>query len=254
MATTTPLQGTPVPTSTDSPNGPVQMTALANFLDTRTVMRFASASARATAFAAAGVTPAWGMLSYRTDGGINGFEYYNGTTASWRVYNRYRDFNTLGAATSAITFSSIPSYLRTINVYVNARSDAAAAFAGVTYRIGGDASASYRHVVKFNQNGTWAAPTVQSGATSALCGYINANTTAAGLFGVIRLDLVGWDGPKAGALRGLSQSGFYDASGSYVLAESSTDYAGAAAYNSITILCSSGNFVANSEFVLSGQE
>jgi hypothetical protein len=254
MATTTPLQGTPVPTSTDSPNGPAQMTAMASFLDARSVMRFASASARATAFAAAGVTPTWGMLSYRTDGDKNGFEYYNGTAASWRVYGRYRDYQTLAGATSAITFSSIPTYLRTINIQINARSDAATIFTDVSIRIGGDAGAQYRHIVTFNQNATWSAPVAQSGVTSARIGYINANTTAGGLFGAIRLDLIGWDGPKAGALRGLSQSGYYDTGGNYVSSNSSIDYAGANAYTSVTVLCGSGNFVANSEFVLSGQE
>lgn len=254
MATTTPLQGTPVPTGTDSPNGPVQMTSLASYLDARSVMRFASASARATAFAAAGITPTWGMLSYRVDGGVNGFEYYNGTTASWRVYNRYRDVVTLASATSAITFSSIPTYLKTVNIQINARSDAAASFTNVDIRIGGDASGSYRDVVTFNQNGTWGGPVAQSGVTTARIGYINAGSTAPGLCGAVRLDLIGWDAPKVGVLKGLAQSGYYDTGPNYVIANSMIDYAGAAAYTSITVLAGAGNFTVNSEFILSGQE
>lgn len=249
-----PLQGLPYPLSSNAADVPADMQALAASVAPLTTMNFASAAARSAQFASAGIPARWGMLSYRQDAGINGWEYYNGDVAQWRVMGRWRAFNTLGGATSAVTFSGIPTYLRTINIQINARSDAAAAFTNVDIRIGGDSSASYRNVLKFYQAGAWGSPVVQSGVTSARIGYVNANTTAAGLFGVATLDLVGWDAPKSGALRGLSRSGYYDTASGYISAESSIDYAGASAYTSVTILAGAGNFVANSEFVLSGQE
>lgn len=79
MATTT-LQGLTYPASTDSPNGPAQILALANDVEKKVVMVFASAAARTTAFTAASVTATEGMLCWLQD--VNGFEWYDGST--WR--------------------------------------------------------------------------------------------------------------------------------------------------------------------------
>lgn len=254
MATTTALQGIPVPQASDTPNGPTQMTSIANALEKRAVMTFASAAARTSAFTAASISPAAGMLSYRTDGGLNGFEYWNPTASAWRVFGRYQDSQTLVAAAGSVTFSAIPSYLKTVSIMYRARSDTALAFTNVDFRISGDSTNSYRHVVTFNQNGSWGPPIAISGSTSARFSYVTAAGTTSAIWGAGHIDFIGWDKPVGNALKGVGVGGYYDSAGGYVITNSHCDYAGGSAYTSITLLPGAGNFITGSEFALSGLE
>ncbi len=79
MPTTTALQGLTVPVGSDAPNGPSQITTLAQGVEKRLVQVYASGGARVSAFTAAAISPSAGMLSYTT--GTKGFEVYDG--ASW---------------------------------------------------------------------------------------------------------------------------------------------------------------------------
>jgi len=79
MSTTTTLQGLPVPETTDAPTVPAHMVALAVAVEKKAVMVFASAAARTSALAAAGVTATEGMLCWLAD--VNVFDYHDG--AGW---------------------------------------------------------------------------------------------------------------------------------------------------------------------------
>jgi hypothetical protein len=80
VPSTTTLQGLPYPVgSTDAPDGPAQILALAQAVEKKAVMVFASSAARTSAFSAAGVTATEGMLCWLQD--VNRYEYYTG--AAW---------------------------------------------------------------------------------------------------------------------------------------------------------------------------
>jgi hypothetical protein len=78
-----PLQGLPVPALSDAPNGPAQIGALAAAVEKLAVMRFASASARASVV----TSPERGMTTFLADTGAE--EVYYGSTTGWRpAWNR----------------------------------------------------------------------------------------------------------------------------------------------------------------------
>lgn len=80
MSSTTALQSAPYPVgSTDAPDGPAQILALANWAEKKVVQVFATAAARTSAFSAAGVTPTEGMISWLQD--LNRHEYVNSAGA-----------------------------------------------------------------------------------------------------------------------------------------------------------------------------
>ncbi|HVQ96141.1 MAG TPA: hypothetical protein VMU51_34290 [Mycobacteriales bacterium] len=76
MATTA-LQGLPYPVGSDTPAGNTQILTLANAIEKKAVMVFASAAARTSALSAASVAPTEGMLCWLED--VNRYEYYTGS-------------------------------------------------------------------------------------------------------------------------------------------------------------------------------
>src|SRR5690349_7924318 len=74
---TEPLQAAPYPVGTDAPDGPTQIQALATWAARRVNMVFPSAAARTAALAAAAVSAAEGMQSYRTDADV--WEEFDGS-------------------------------------------------------------------------------------------------------------------------------------------------------------------------------
>lgn len=76
MSSTTALQGLPYPVgSTDAPDGPAQIQALAIAVEKKLAMIFATASARTAAFTAASLSPTEGMRSWLQD--KNRFEFFS---------------------------------------------------------------------------------------------------------------------------------------------------------------------------------
>jgi hypothetical protein len=255
LATTSPLQVLPVPQGSDAPDGPTQITNLAKAVEQKVVMTFASAAARTSAFSAAGVSPAAGMVCYRSDApGLQRHEYYNATSGSWRVFGPYRDAITLGSATASVTFSSIPTYLRRIEVSFTARGDVVSLFTQVALRVGADAGAFYSHNFGLVQNTSNGTPQAATGATQASAGYVPGSTTAAGIFSAYAIDIVGWDSPHSGCLAYRSQGGYAVGATNSITSHHSGNYVGSAAYTSITLFPSTNNFVAGSSFHLLGYE
>jgi hypothetical protein len=256
LATTSPLQAFAIPQASDSPDGATQMTNLAKAVEQRVVMVFASAAARTSAFTAAGISPANGMLCYRTDGGNNPWEYYNATAGAWRVFGTYRDSSTLGASAASVTFSNIPTYLNTLRIAMTARGDTANVLVNVYLRIGGDSTSGvYKWSVRYLQNASTVGQNVMIDTpTSALVGYVAAANSTAGRFGQLNINVNGWNSPHAGCLTGSAQGGYADGSGNSILCDSTWHYSGVNAYTSVTISPAAGNWVSGSQFVLTGTE
>lgn len=106
-----PLQSAPYPVATDAPDGPAQIQALALWARSRIVQVYASAAARTSAFSAAGVTAAVGMLTYRTDQGV--WEEWDGS--AWVPHNESEQWTALTLPTgySAVAGLHAPAYRRT---------------------------------------------------------------------------------------------------------------------------------------------
>ncbi len=108
--TTEGLQGLPYPASSDDADVPDDMKNLAEAVRGKLVMTFASAAARTSAFSAASLSPAAGMVSYRSDApGLNKLEYWNATASAWHIQGAYSDSTTLGSNAASATLSNIPT-------------------------------------------------------------------------------------------------------------------------------------------------
>ncbi len=255
MPTTTSLQAIPVPVATDAPDGPTQMTNLAKALEQKSVMVFASAAARTSAFTAAAVSPAAGMLCYRSDApGQNRHEYYNATSGSWRVFGPYRDFVTLASSAASASFTSIPTYLRVLRVHVRARATNAALFSGINVTIGGDSTAAYSSTKNYQQNATNNVVVSATAQTSSDCGYCPGASASAGRFGDVSIEIAGWDNPTASSLTIIHQGGYMDNGSNFLSSRGVSVYSGSAAYTSLTIAPGAGSFLAGSQFTLTGWE
>ncbi len=254
---TTPLQGLTVPAAGDPPNGPAQLTTLGVGVERQLVLNFASAAARTAAFTAAGISPAANMLCYRADApGGNKFEYWNTTAAAWRVSGTYRDSITLSSTTASVTFSNIPSYLRTVSLSTTARSDYGAAnFVSILLRINGDSTNAYRIFNRFAQPSLTFDTNPPVITNSHLVSYIPAAPAWAGVFGSATWEAVGWDNPHTACLTYHGHGGYYDGTGSGNLMNIGLgSFAALGPYTSITLFPAAGNFVAGSEFSLRGSE
>jgi hypothetical protein len=256
-----PLQGYPYPASTAAADVPADLQALALYAAPRSVMVFASAAARTAAFAAAGISPAAGMLSYRQDASIssNGFEYYNASASAWRVDGSYIDRVEPGSATGSMTISGIPSYLRRLSLRCVARGDTAAVSTQVSLRIASDSTAVYRSAIRFMQNQATSPTSANAGAnvsvgqTSALVGYITAATAGVG-YGVIDIEVDGWNAPHGTYLAGTTRGGYLDSTANSITIDGHWAYSGSNAYTSVTLIPQAGNFIAGSQFTLIGSE
>lgn len=130
---TEPLQAAPYPVSTDAPDGPAQILALAQWARTRVGQVYASAAARTSAFSAAGISAAEGMISYLQD--VDRWEWHDGT--NWVPFpgTRIATASSTGSVTTTgttettvLTASGVQLYSgRRYRVQLTARVDVSAA-------------------------------------------------------------------------------------------------------------------------------
>lgn len=92
MPTTTPVQALPIPILADIANVPLHVQNLAQALETKLVMIFASTAARTAAIP----SPTEGMTSYQLD--THRLEYYDGT--GWRPLPKFTQCGSLTLTTS----------------------------------------------------------------------------------------------------------------------------------------------------------
>lgn len=160
--------------------------------------------------------------------------------------------NVLVAATGSVTFSSIPTTFRTLQLVAVVRGDAAASFVEMRLRFNGDTASNYdSQQVAGNASTTAAFESI--GATSSQVGEFAAATAAAGSCGIYTITIPWYNNTLFHKM--------YTSSHGLSLATSTTGvhskhWAGrwrsTSAVNSITLLALSGNFIIGSSFALYG--
>ena len=177
---------------------------------------------------------------------------WNGSV--WEQCEPWTAFNTLGATTASVTFSSIPTTLKTVRLTCTVRQDNASVYQDLVFRIGGDTGSNYRYAGQFVQNVT-PGGFVAAAQTSARIGFVNGTLVDAGTFTTAEALFQGWNSPHANNLTALVRSGFTGvAGGNNLLWHGQATYHGSNAYTSITIFPIAGSFIAGSQFVLEGWE
>lgn len=249
MAQNTPIAGLPWPELTDIPNAQTAFQNLANALDTQTIPKFASTTARGAAIP----TPVDGQHVYRTD--LHAPQFYHAGMAAWAFAGAVPLTRTvLGATTATVTFSSIPQDFNHLLLIYEARSDIANYFVDLSVRFNGDTGSNYSTQGLY-ANG--AGGTAQAAANVALNGAIwsavasgaqaGANEKGSGFILIPNYSST----TRAKNFQGLSSLTSFSTnqvfSGTRNGAWNST-----AAITSITIFPPSANFVASSIFELYG--
>lgn len=165
------------------------------------------------------------------------------------VDTSYSARRVLSASAASVTFSSVPTGLRSLIVRWSARSDTAAAFTHFGVRPNGNAAAVYsaEHV---QGNAAAVSSAFISGLSYAFCGHAAAATATAGLFGSGEIVIVGWDSPHSGNLgysftaQVMSSGGLTNMGGGVALITGP--------YSSLVFVPGGGNFVAGTDIQLEG--
>lgn len=213
----------------------------ANITDTRFYLAAVGGRilARSTARPAANTIPV-GTEIYETDTAKVFITPDGGTTWVDDTSN-YRARQILGGTTATVTFSSIPSTLRSLRLYVRANGNVAVATIKMTINGSGAANYSYQQI---GQNNTASiTPEVFSGQTSSGIGIIESTGFAISSVVFTRWDVsteLGW------THHNVSRGSAYTRIGGGF-------FTGAGPYTSLALSCDSGgSFTAGSVFELEG--
>jgi len=171
---------------------------------------------------------------------------------TWRNLTPWRARQTLSGSAASVTFSSIPSSLRSLRVLYTVRSDAAVNVQLLKMRINGDSGAQYSFSIIQGANTTVSASSLGA-ETSGYCGLSLGASAAAGVYSSGVIYLAGWDSPHAAALGwtftaqalGTGLANFFSHSGGGV-------YSPTGAHTSLTLFPEAGSFVTGSDFQLEG--
>jgi hypothetical protein len=154
----------------------------------------------------------------------------------------------LGAAAASIDFQNIPQNYHHLRLVITARGDAAAAAAGLLMRFNNDSGANYDRQ-QIDGTDTTVAASSTTAQTSAVLGNIPAATALAGQTAAITCEI-----PNYGALSFFKGANI-EAGMRYTSPQRQASFAqwrSTAAINRITLLLTSGNFVAGSVATLYG--
>lgn len=155
----------------------------------------------------------------------------------------------LGSTTASITFSSIPSTYKHLQVRITARTTDALDLGGVAFRFNSDSGSNYTyHIVGMND--ATAENLAGSSQTSGLFGSVTGNTSTASSFGVVVADIMDYaNTSKNKVVRSLS--GYTSATTRYRLIGSA--WISTSAVTSLTVLDNiGGSFATGSRFTLYG--
>jgi hypothetical protein len=196
------------------------------------------------------LVPTTGDEVFETDTGFHRF--WNGT--AWKQKAPWSASNTLGSTTASVTFSSIPTTLKTMRLTVTARHDNASVYQDLLVRIGGDTGTNYRFAGNFMQDTTLGGANGVA-QTAGRMGFVCGSTPVAGQFTTAEALFQGWNSPHSNNLTAVVRSGFTGTVGGHMLTWNGTfTYHGSNAYTSLTILPGAGSFITGSQFVLEGWE
>jgi hypothetical protein len=156
---------------------------------------------------------------------------------------------TLGSSQATITFSSIPSTFKHLQVRMIGRGTNASNSVDVFIRYNGSTSTYYRGHQLYGE-GTTAYASADSATASGYAAYIPGNTNTANVFGVAVLDVLDYaDTNKNKTSRSLTG---YDSNGGGIILLRSSLWQTTSAVNQIELVCSAGSFDTYSKFALYG--
>jgi len=184
-----------------------------------------------------------GQRIYETDTARSYITHDAGTT--WSLLpNNYLARNTLSGTAASVTFSSIPTNLRTVTVRYRARSNSGA-ITNVNMTINGSAAASYTQYSAGSTDGADVTPAGGGGLTSAGVGLVPGTTTR---FSANEIMFTSWD------ITTLLQWHYrmYAFDGNLYIRHGGGNFDVAGPYTSITLTPSAGSFVSGSDFQLEG--
>src|SRR5262245_43237089 len=167
---------------------------------------------------------------------------------------KYASRQILSGTVASVTFSSIPGTLRRLQISYMARADNAVQAQAVNLRFNADSTANYSYQVLQGSNAT-ASAAAGVGTTSVQCGLCTGASAAAGIFGGGDVTVHGWDVPHPSSCPGVSFNSYalgvgagnfvHSTGGGHWITPTGTP-------NSITFLPAAGNFVAGSDFQVTG--
>lgn len=152
---------------------------------------------------------------------------------------------TLGAATSSIDFTGLPTSYAHLVVYVHGRGDTVAQSINVQMRFNNDSAASY-YVQRVRGNGATASATESLAQTSMVTGFLPGASATSGLGGSIEIVVPGYAVTPGALSKGVHCSSSCPtgtATGTIFVDETAGFWNSGANINRITLTASSGNFV-----------
>ncbi len=183
----------------------------------------------------------------------DGTQYrYDGT--AWR-HDPYRATQTLGSAAASITFSSIPTTLRTIEVQWRAKSSDASTPRYLQMRVDGSSAASYYEHLTYWIGTTTPVVTTFTAQTSNRLALIHASNASDGNnFSVGHALISSWHAPAADpSLHWRANGGGMSGTTSHQSSFAGT-IALAGPHSSLTFFADSGNLVAGTEITIKGYD
>lgn len=161
----------------------------------------------------------------------------------------YRARQTVTGTPASVLFGSIPTTLNKITVEYVARGDAAVLSQALLCRVNSDATANY-----YGEVLTASAAVVSSAgtiaATSITCGLTTGSSSAAGVFATGEFTWRGWDPTRTSpvvSFEAMAPNSVHTTGGGMYFTA-----AGVGPYTALLLLPAAGNFVAGSDFWLTG--
>lgn len=194
-----------------------------------------------------GLTPYVGMQIWRVDVGWN--EIYDGAT--WQAQGYWRARQTLVGSAATVTFSSIPTGIRHLQLVFSIRGDNATTAQFMSLQLNGVGSSVYNY--NFSQTSGGSVTEVFANAQgSAVIGYMPGSTAPANEFGSGVVDFPSWDLSRSVLNFNFSSGPINTISGGSFTG-TGVGFAGVSSpYTSITLIPQTGNFIAGSDFQLRG--
>lgn len=176
--------------------------------------------------------------------------YDSGGAAYKTFYPKYRVDQILGSTTATITFSSIPSNLKTLRVYWTARGNNASNQEHLRMRVNNSSSAVYFTQTLQNNGTTVTGQQIDSSGTSHFCGHVVNNSTATN-FSDGEIIFPGWN-VTYGKMQHLAKANNFS-NANALLDNTGGMYAAAGPYTRLDFfLANSASFVSGTQFRLEG--
>lgn len=198
-------------------------------------------------------SPYTGQLAIDTSTGV----VYRYTGSAWRMATPYRTSQTLASNSATVSFTSIPTTLKTLRLDWTGRSTSGLSFSNLYLRVNNNSGAVYATNVSNVVNTTQTNYVSINGPNVAHVGTLATSTAGStSNYGNGHVEFTGWDNPHTGGsyLNFRFQSHYYESAGTSSYWHGGGLYFAAGPFNRIDLSTDTGNFVTGSEFVLTGMD